>query len=106
MSQQNPIQEQIIARAMKDEAFRQELLSHPKAALERELGINVPAGVTIKVYQDTPTTLHLVLPRQASSAAGADLSDAELEQATGGIVVGSRGGVAYTRGVQGYATRT
>jgi len=70
MSQQNPIQEQLIAKAMKDETFRQELLSNPKAV--------------IVVHQDTPTTLHLVLPVPASSAAGAELSDAELEQATGG----------------------
>jgi len=86
MSQQNPIQEQIIARAMKDEAFRQELLSNPKAALERDFGINVPQGATIKVYEETPTTLHLVLPMRAPSAAGADLSDTELEQASGACV--------------------
>ena len=85
MSQQNPIQEQLIAKAMKDETFRQELLSNPQAAIERALGISVPAGVTIVVHQDTPTTLHLVLPVPASSAAGAELSDAELEQATGGL---------------------
>jgi len=87
MSQQNPIQEQITAKAMKDETFRQKLLSNPKAAIERALGITVPAGVTIAVHQDTPTTLHLVLPVRALSAAGAEwseLSDAELEQATGG----------------------
>ena len=84
MSQQNPIQEQVIAKAMKDETFRQELLSNPKAAIERELGINVPQDVTIAVHEDTPSTLHLVLPMPASSAAWAELSDAELEQATGG----------------------
>ncbi len=83
MSQQT-LEEQIIAKAMKDEAFRQEVLSNPKAAIERALGISVPAGVTIAVHQDTPTTLHLVLPRRAPSPAWAELSDAELEQATGG----------------------
>ena len=84
MSQQTPMQEQLIAKAVKDETFRQEVLSNPKAAIERTLGISVPAGVTIAVHQDTPTTLHLVLPRQAPSAAGVELSDAELEQAAGG----------------------
>ena len=86
MSQQTPMQEQLIAKGMKDEAFRQEVLSNPKAAIERTLGISVPAGVTIAVHQDTPTTLHLVLPRQVPSAAGVELSDAELEQATGGYM--------------------
>ena len=88
MSQQNPVQEQIIAKAMKEEAYRQELLSNPKAAIEGALGISVPAGVTIVVHQDTPTTLHLVLPVRATSPALADLSDAELEQAVGGITPG------------------
>ena len=85
MSQQTPIKEQLIAKAMKDEAFRQEVLSNPKAAIERALGITIPAGVTIAVHQDTPTTLHLVLPMQAQSAALTEMSDAELEQATGGF---------------------
>ena len=89
MTQQNPVQEQIIARALKEEAFRQELLGNPQAAIERALGISVPAGVTIVVHQDTPTTLHLVLPIEAPRAAWADLSDAELEQAVGGIMPGN-----------------
>jgi len=84
MAQQPSIQEQIIAKAMKDEAFRQELLNNPKAAIERTLGISIPAGVTIAVHQETPTTFHLVLPVKATSPAWAELSDAELEQATGG----------------------
>ena len=84
MTHQNPIQEQIIARALKEEAFRQELLNNPKEAIEGTLGISLPAGVSITVHQDTPTTLHLVLPMEAPRAAWADLSDADLEQAVGG----------------------
>ncbi|GAC1349589.1 MAG: hypothetical protein NVSMB27_24140 [Ktedonobacteraceae bacterium] len=45
MATQNSMQEQIIAKAMKDEAFRQQLLSNPKEVLERELDINLPEGV-------------------------------------------------------------
>jgi len=89
MSHQNPIQEQIIAKAMKDEAFRQELLSNPKAALERELGISVSPGVTIAMHEDTPTTLHLVLPALGDQMR--ELSDAELEQTTGGWSAGTCG---------------
>jgi Nitrile hydratase, alpha chain len=85
MSQPTSIQAQIIAKAMKDETFRQALLSNPKAVIERELGITIPAGVTIAVHQDTPTTLHFVLPMQEPGPAGEELSDAELEQAIGGV---------------------
>jgi len=78
MSAQNRIQEQIVSKAMTDEAFLQKVLRNPKEAIERELGICVP--------QDTPTTFHLVLPSRAEGrrAVGEELSDAELEQVTGG----------------------
>jgi hypothetical protein len=82
--QQKTLQQQIMARAMKDEAFRQELLSDPKETLERELGITLPQGVTIQVHEDTPTTIHLLLPAQAQVSGVQELSDAELEQAVGG----------------------
>jgi hypothetical protein len=90
MSQQNPMQEQVIAKAMKDEAFRQELLSNPKAVLERELGVTLPQGVTIQVHEDTPTTLHLVLPMKPQAGEPQELSDAELEQVAGGVEEGTR----------------
>ena len=95
MTQQNPIQEQIIAKALKEEAFRQELLGNPQAAIEGALGIRIPAGVTIVVHQDTPTTLHLVLPMGVPSPALADLSDADLEQAVGGQPGGSQFFMCY-----------
>ncbi len=84
MSPQNPMQEQIIAKAMKEETFRQALLSNPKTVIARALGISVPQGVTIAVHQDTATTLHLVLPAQTQVPTATELSDAELEQAIGG----------------------
>ena len=84
MSQQDPIQEQIIAKAMKEETFRQELLSNPKVAVERGLGITLPQGTNIQVHEDTPNTVHIVLPMKAQSGEPQELSDAELEQAVGG----------------------
>jgi hypothetical protein len=87
MTEQNIIQQQLVARAMKDEAFRERLLSSPKETLERELGIMVPTGVTIQVHQDTPSMLHLVLPTKQSSGEMQELSDAELEQVAGGSQV-------------------
>ena len=84
MSNQHSAQEQIIARAMKDEAFRQELLTNPKAALERELGITIPDDVVIRVYEDTSTTIHLALPLKTSTSEPQELSDAELDAIAGG----------------------
>lgn len=88
MSQQNPIQEQIIAKAMKEEIFRQKLLSNPKAAIERAFRLTIPQDVTIVVHQDTPTTLHLVLPRMATGQGNevVELSDADLQEVGGGLL--------------------
>ena len=82
---QNNWQEQITAKAMKDEAFRQQLLSNPKMTLERELGIGLPADVNVEVLENTATTLHLVLPMKAQESTMHELSDADLETAMGGV---------------------
>ena len=58
------LQQQIITRASYDEAFRRKLLmSNPNKVqelLERELGLTLPAGVTIQVQQGIPFTVHLL----------------------------------------------
>jgi len=51
----------VVAKAWSDGAFKAKLLSDPRAALA-EAGVDVPAGVTVKVVEDTETTWHLVLP--------------------------------------------
>jgi hypothetical protein len=89
MREQNTLlqqQEQIMARAKKDDAFRQELLANPKAVLERELGMTLPRGVSIQAHEDTPTILHLVLPMAGGDSQPVELSDAQREQAAGGTV--------------------
>lgn len=82
MAAEQSLQKQVTALAMKDKAFRQELLSYPKAVLERELAITLPRGMTIEVHEDTPSTIHLVLPLQPSVMEIEELSDAELRGPT------------------------
>ena len=71
----------IIARAMKDEEFARELRADPRAVIEREVG-KLPEGIEIKLVEETPDTLYLVLPSRPSPSG--ELSDAELEQVAGG----------------------
>jgi len=54
--------QKLITRAWEDEAFKQELLSNPRAAIEEALGVTLPEGIEIYVHEQTPTTVHLVLP--------------------------------------------
>lgn len=82
--QQRTLQQQVIAKAMKDEAFRQQLLNDPMQVLEQKLGITLPQGVTIQVHEDTLSTLHLVLPMAQPPGQLVELSDEELERAAGG----------------------
>ncbi len=77
------LEAQLIDRAMKDETFRQELLRDPRGVFERELGIRLPEHINVQVLEESPTTVHLVLPRPPANA-GVELADEELEGVDGG----------------------
>ncbi len=80
MSQEtlNPKMGQIIARCWADAAFKTRLLAEPAATL-KALGIDVPAGVQLRVLADSEPVRHLVIP-----CPPAGLSDVQLEAIAGG----------------------
>jgi hypothetical protein len=53
---------QLIARAWHDPDFKRQLLANPKAAIEQEFGIELPAELEVTAVEDTPAHLHLVVP--------------------------------------------
>jgi hypothetical protein len=63
----------VVAKAMRDQSFKQALLDHPNAVIESELGVTVPAGKTLHVVQAEAHTLSIVIP-QRPAAWPADLS--------------------------------
>ena len=73
----------MVAYAMKDPAFLQELLSNPRALLAREYHIHFPNEVTIRVLEEAPHTLILVLP--AREEALLELPEADREAISGGV---------------------
>jgi len=80
---QQPELLKVIAKAWSDADFKQRLLSDPKAALS-EMGIEPPEGmedITLKVFENTADTVHLVLP---VSPLEGDLDDDELDGVAGG----------------------
>jgi hypothetical protein len=74
----------IVARALRDEAFKQALLRNSavaKAEIERELGEALPEGLSINVVQESPNTAYIVLPYMPLIEG---ISEEQLESIAGG----------------------
>ena len=78
METQASMLEKLLEKAAEDTEFRTKLLTDPRAALQEGLGIQVPADFNVVIHEDDARTAHLVLP------ASAELTDPQLERATGG----------------------
>jgi len=55
------LQAKVVAKAMRNAAFRRQLLKSPHKALAAE-GIEIPAGVRVRVVENSPKRVYLVLP--------------------------------------------
>lgn len=53
---------ELIRRAAEDEGFRQDLIKHPKAVVERTLGTWLPEEVQIRVLEESESNFHFVIP--------------------------------------------
>lgn len=71
---------QILAKAWTDDTFKKRLLVDPAGVL-RENGLAVPAGVELRIHEDTDKVQHLVIPKSARSV---ELSDEQLASVAGG----------------------
>ena len=67
MTTSNQLQE-LAKKAVSDDAFRAQAKKDPKAALAG-IGFQIPTGMSVKVYQNTPTEIHAVLPEKAGNGA-------------------------------------
>jgi hypothetical protein len=74
-----------MARALRDEAFKERLLADSAPTLA-EQGVRFPPGVEVRVHQSTPTLVHLVLPPRPAE----ELSDEQLDAVAGGDTAASR----------------
>jgi hypothetical protein len=74
---------QVVAKAWADEAFKQRLVAEPATVL-REQGIEVPAGMEVRVVENTADRAYLVLPKPPQG----ELSEEQLAQVAGGGCAG------------------
>jgi hypothetical protein len=72
---------------MKDESFRKHLIENPSAAIEAETGWNILGKVNIKVLEEDPKTVYLVIPKFPNQIMEVDLNNAELDSIAGGCSV-------------------
>ena len=62
MSGSNALVRRVVERASTDGTFRSLLISDPKTAVESELGVIIPADLTVKVFEEGPDEFFIVLP--------------------------------------------
>jgi hypothetical protein len=74
---ENPMQK-IITRCWEDEAFKKRLIADPAKTIDAE-GVRIPAGVSIRVVEDTDQVRTLIIPPAPSH-----LDDDQLKRITGG----------------------
>ena len=67
----------VVVRAWTDPGFKRQLLDNPVAALA-EMDVPVPAGMTLKMVENTNQVTYGILP---APPAGTGLSDEALEKA-------------------------
>ena len=70
---------QLVARTWADPGFRQKLLSDPRSVLP-EFGINVPAGVDIRIVENNDKVVYFTLPPKPSE----ELDEEQLAGVAGG----------------------
>ena len=78
METPNEMRMKIVGKAIGDAEFRARLLGDPKGAIGQELGVTIPASLSVEVHEEDSTTAHLVLPPDSK------LSEGDLAQVSGG----------------------
>ena len=86
MLQRKDLEQKLIEKAMKDEAFRKQLIDNPKAVIEQESGMKILESTKIKIVEEDPQTIYLVLPCVPARATQVELSEIELQDVAGGLI--------------------
>src|SRR5688572_27868297 len=76
------IESRLIVKALRDPEFREALVRDPQAAITREGGA-VPAGVSVKVVEESMNCRYLVLPEASFLGGTHELSSEMLATVTG-----------------------
>ena len=72
---------EVIARAWEDEQFKARLLKDARSVVEELSGEKLPKDMKISVFQESATSVCLVLPKNPDE----ELAEEDLERVVGGI---------------------
>jgi hypothetical protein len=78
------LEARIIAKAWRNPAYKQRLLTDAKGVLQGEVnivdpGVALPPGLQVYVHEEAPNTYHLVLPRNPREIALSEVVGDDLE---------------------------
>lgn len=83
LEQRQDMQAAIIEKAWKDENFKKALLADPTSAIKEAFNVEVPEDFSLKVVEEQPKELVLVLPAEPETG-GEELSAEDLKDVAGG----------------------
>jgi hypothetical protein len=89
MNQRKQLEQRIIEKAMKDEQFRERLMTSPNETIEQELRVKLPASLRINVLEEKHDSVYLVIPMTAHAHSDEELTEAELSNVAGGYGSGT-----------------
>jgi hypothetical protein len=72
MKQRQQLEQRLTEKTMKDPAFRKRLLENPKAVIESETGIDLPASVSVHILEEDPGIVYIVLPHPSAAVDAAE----------------------------------
>lgn len=76
--------DRLVAQSWADETLKRQLVEDPATVLE-DHGLEVPAGVEIRVVENTDRVHYLTLPAKPAEGSG-ELTDRQMETVAGGWV--------------------
>src|ERR1035437_2581823 len=71
----------VVGRAVRDDSFRDRLMVEPERAIADLLGFELPAGLRVRVVEETPGSVVLVLPARKPASEGEN--EIDLDQLVG-----------------------
>jgi hypothetical protein len=79
VSTRSEVEAMIAERIAVDPAFRDTLLADPRVVLSDVVGFDIPDNVQVVLHEEYLTQIHLTIP------SGEELTEPDLELATGGV---------------------